>query len=354
MQRRDFLKVVGSVAGGMAVGAPPAFSKASDLENFPHPSGTPRRVLGRTGFKISIVGFSGFALQHAELDAAQCKKIVHQAFAGGVNYYDVAPAYGKDGLCEVRLGEALQGLDRQQYYLACKTKQREKDGCRQELERSLTRLKTDHFDVYQLHHLRQTEDVEKALGPGGAVEMLVKAKAEGKIRAIGFSAHTTRAAVAALKGFKFDTVMFPINFVEYFNIGFGKEVLELAKKEGAAVLAIKPLSQGGWAKDAERKRKWWYRTMEEMEDIALAYRFSLSQPGVVAGFPPAWPDLQAKAIEAIRNYRPISDDEVKKLQEWATKCSSLFKRDEEAVALNQSHPEAYPENPESCYPCEWV
>ena len=83
-------------------------------------------------------------------------------------------------------------------------------------------------------------------GPGGAIETLLKAKEEGKVKFFGFSAHTTKAALEALRGFAFDTVMFPINFVEFYLRGFGKEVLALAAEAGHAVLAIKPMSRGPW------------------------------------------------------------------------------------------------------------
>jgi aryl-alcohol dehydrogenase-like predicted oxidoreductase len=196
---------------------------------------------------------------------------VHEAFERGVNYYDVAPAYGK-GTCETKLGIALQGLDRSRYFLACKTKKLDRDGAPRSWRNSLRQLRTDHFDVYQLHHLVKPADVQAALGPGGVLEMLLQAKAEGKIRAIGFSAHTTKAALAALRGYAFDTVMFPINYVEYYTRGFGKEVLALAKEKQAAVLSIKTLNAGAWPKDSERTRKWWYRSLETQDDINLAYR----------------------------------------------------------------------------------
>jgi len=135
--------------------------------------------------------------------------------------------------------------------------------------------KTDRFDLYQLHHLVRPAEVKQALGPGGAMEAILKAKEEGKIKYIGFSAHTTKAALEAMRGFKFDTVMFPINFVEYYTKGFGKEVLALAAEQGAGVLAIKPLSWGTWPKDVEKTRQWWYRTVETVEDIRLAMSFAL-------------------------------------------------------------------------------
>ncbi|MHC4517748.1 MAG: aldo/keto reductase, partial [Planctomycetota bacterium] len=175
MNRRSFLRAIGSVAGTYGMGAPllqgaGTSQMATEL---------PRRVLGRTGEKISIVGFPGLALSN--YDQAQGTEGLHKAFDQGMNYFDVAPAYGRDGDCEIKMGIGLQGLDRSKIFLACKTKKRDKEGAREELERSLKRLKTDHFDLYQMHAVFTPEEVKRALGPGGAVETFLEAKKEGKI-----------------------------------------------------------------------------------------------------------------------------------------------------------------------------
>jgi aryl-alcohol dehydrogenase-like predicted oxidoreductase len=347
MRRRSFLKAVGGVTGSVAMGIAPVLVSEAEAAARAARGEMPRRELGRTGLRVSVVAFSGLALTHYEQE--ECTAGVHKAFDRGLNYYDVAPAYGK-GACEIRLGVALQGLKRSNYVLACKTKARDKEGCRQELERSLTRLKTDYFDLYQLHHLVKPEDVNKTLGPGGAMETILKAKEEGKIRHIGFSAHTTKAALEALRSFDFDTVMFPISFAEYYTSGFGKEVLALAKEKGTAVLSIKTLHSGAWPQGAERTRKWWYRPLEKQEDIDLAYRWTLSMPGVVAGFPPSFLDLQNKAIEAGLAYRPATEADALKLQEMARGTGSIFKREQDSVAFQSP----YPHCPSECCPGQWA
>jgi predicted aldo/keto reductase-like oxidoreductase len=302
--------------------------------------------LGRTGQKLSVVGFPGLALIHYEQE--KCTTALRNAFERGLNYFDVAPAYGK-GECETKMGVGLQGLDRGKYFLACKTKRRDKAGAQQELEQSLKLLKTDHFDLYQLHHLVRPADAKEALGPGGAMEAILSAREQGKIKWIGFSAHTTKAALEAMKGFKFDTVMFPINFVEYYTRGFGKEVLALAQEQGAAVLAIKPLSWGTWPKDAKKDRQWWYRTVEEPGDIELAMRFALSQPGVAAGIPPSFADLLSRTIEAAKAFQLLDEAATAKLKQMAENRESLFLREEQQVALNLPHWNAvYPDSPHEC------
>ncbi len=344
MKRRVFLKAVGGAAGVAALGMPAVFGAEEVIERV---AGVPRRALGRTGQKISVVAFPGLALTHC--DQEQSTAALHKAFDLGVNYYDVAPAYD-NGRCETKMGIGLQGLDRSKFFLSCKTKKRDAEGCRKELEHSLEVLKTDHFDLYQMHHLVRPAEVKQALGPGGAMETILKAKGQGKLKYIGFSAHTTKAALEAMNSFRFDTVMFPINFVEYYTREFGKDVLALAREQGAAVLAIKPLSWGAWPKDAQKTREWWYRTVETKEDVELAMRFTLSQPGVVAGIPPSYLDLVERAIEGAKAFKPLDEPAVAKLKEMATNRDSIFLREEQQVALNlpQWTP-VYPDSPhEGC------
>jgi len=345
MERREFLKVASAAAGSCAIASKvllAAGQPASGGED--KVAGLPRRVLGRTGAKISVVAFPGYAL--AQLSQEEATAGVHKAFDQGVNHFDVAPAYGD---AEVKMGPALQGLDRSKIFLSCKTKMRDKDGARKELERSLTRLKTDHFDLYQMHHVRWTKEVQQALGPGGAIEAFLKAKEEGKIRYIGFSAHTTKGALEMIKSYPFESVMFPINVVDYFEWGFGKEVIEAAREKGVAVLAMKAICAGAWPQGATRTRKWWYRPFEKDDEIALAIRFALSQPGVATTVPISYLDLLDKCITAAKSYRPITDADVTKLRELAAGCGSVFRKEDEQAAVGHLfHGPFCPGSPYEC------
>jgi len=195
-------------------------------------------------------------------------------------------------------------------------------------------LKTDHFDLYQMHHIVQPSAVKQALGLDGALEAMLQAREEGKIKWIGFSAHTTKGALEALKGYNYDTVMFPVNFVEFYNRGFGREVLALAKERGTAVLAIKPISLGAWPKGTPKSRDWWYRMVEEPQDIELALRFSLSQQGVAAVIPASFLDLLDRCITAAKAFKPLDETAVAQLKQMAAGRDSLFLGEEQQVALN--------------------
>jgi aryl-alcohol dehydrogenase-like predicted oxidoreductase len=185
-----------------------------------------KRTLGKTGEQLSIIGFGGIVVTGVE--PAEAERAVREAFDRGINYFDVAPSYGN---AEERLGPALVGL-REQVFLACKTGERTKAGAARELRESLRRLKTDHFDLYQLHAMTTPADLETAMGAGGAIEAFIEAREQGLARYLGFSAHSVETALALIDRFDFDTILFPINWVNYFQANFGPQVIEKARGKG--------------------------------------------------------------------------------------------------------------------------
>ena len=196
--------------------------------------------LGKTGLEVSRIGIGGIAIQRPPLDEAI--KVIRRALDLGVNFIDTAIGYGDS---EERIGKAVAGR-REHVFLATKGGADDKATTHEHIEQSLKRLETDYIDVWQFHGINTFERYEHILGPDGAMEAAQEALHAGKIRHIGFSAHTTIAAIAAMNEFKFDTVMFPINFVEHFAFGFGQAVLELAHNQSVSVIAIKPTSAGAW------------------------------------------------------------------------------------------------------------
>lgn len=331
MRRREFLKKAGCLATVLSVAGIWCHKEATCSDDFS--PGLPRRRLGRTDLQVSIVAFPGLALtRYSQQEANQ---EVQAVLDEGINHFDVAPAYGD---AEVKLGIALQGIPRDRYILSCKTRRRDAAGAQQELEHSLLRLKTDYFDLYQLHSLRRLEEVEQAFGPGGAMEAILKAKEEGKVRYLGFSAHTVEAALAAMHRFDFDSVMFPINFIEIYRIGFGLQVLEMARNKGIGVIAIKPIAAGAWLPGEARKRPHWYPSLEEEDEIELAVKYTLSLAPVANVIPTSFFDLCHKCIQAARRYRPIRSEEVQRLQQIAEKRLSLFAGEELALVKNEDWP----------------
>ncbi|TWU40966.1 aldo/keto reductase [Novipirellula artificiosorum] len=355
MKRRSFLKTVSGTVGAGALVAAGIDREAAAEKPLIAPAATPsvvkgmpQRVLGKTGLNVSTVTFPGLALVREEQDA--CNEAIHSSFERGINYFDVAPAYG-NGDCEIKMGIGLQGLERDDYVLSCKTKMRDKAGARLELDRSLERLKTDYFDLYQFHCFIDPEEVAEVLAPGGAMETVLEAQKAGQIKHIGFSAHTTKSALRALRHFDFDTAMFAINFVEYYTIGFGKPVLELAQEKGTAVIGMKTLGNGRWPKGVEKTRKWWYRTVETDEQVRMALQFTLSLQPVATAIPPSWLDLVDKAIDQAKGLTPATDEDFAKAQKLSEGCESVFHQVEQSVAQNTGQREFYADSPHEGPPC---
>ncbi len=297
MERREFIARL--VAMGLTAAAGIAFA-----EDAPEPAPTlPRRPFKPGGPGLSIIGFGGLLLRGMEQQ--QADDIVAWAVDRGVNYFDVAPTYGDS---QDLLGPALEPF-RDNCFLACKTTQREAASAREELEGSLRALRTDHVDLYQLHALTKIEDVETVFGPGGAMEAFIAARAEGKVRHIGFSAHSEEAALAAMDRFDFDSVLFPINCVCIENANFGPAVIAKAQEIGTTILAIKGLA---WRPVTDaRDRPYpncWYRPVEAPDLARLALSYTLDLP-VAAAVSPAAAELLILAVEVGRRYRPLTDDE---------------------------------------------
>ncbi|MBI5086622.1 MAG: aldo/keto reductase, partial [Acidobacteria bacterium] len=212
----------------------------------------------KDGIELSTIGFGGIVLMG--MDQPEANSYLARAWDRGINYYDVAPSYG-NGEAEIKLGPALEPY-RKNAFLACKTGKRDAAGAQEELERSLKRLRTDHFDLYQFHAVASMDDVKKILAPGGAAEVFLKAKKEGKTRYVGFSAHNPEAALALLDAFPADSVLFPVNFACWQTGSFGQQILEKAKQKGAARLALKGMAYRPWPQDLPRKdrkyQKCWY------------------------------------------------------------------------------------------------
>jgi predicted aldo/keto reductase-like oxidoreductase len=184
---------------------------------------------------ISVVGFGGICVAHETPQDA--RRIVDEAINRGVTYFDVAPSYAN---AEERLGPALEPY-RKDVFLACKTTVREAAGAEEEFENSLRLLRTDHFDLYQIHAIQTEEEVDQVLAPGGTLEMITRRRDAGQIRYVGFSAHNEDAALRLLEAFPFDSVLFPINRFVWHAGEVGPRLLEAARARGSEVLALKAL-----------------------------------------------------------------------------------------------------------------
>ena len=284
-----------------------------------------RRKLGKTGEMLSMVGFGGIVVSRESQEDAN--RYVSMAIDRGINYFDVAPSYGD---AEERLGPALEPY-RQDVFLACKTGKRDAQGAREELEQSLANLRTDHFDVYQLHAVKTDEDVQTILGPGGALETFVKARQEGKVRFLGFSAHSEEAAVALIDAFDFDTILAPFNWVCWNQGNFGSTMLAAAQGKDMGVLALKALAKRRWRDDEQPResRRWtktWYSPVDTYEEAELAIRFTLSLP-ITAAVSPGHPELLWWACDAADKFAPLTAEEQELVRRNSEGIPYIFPQD---------------------------
>ena len=312
--RREFLRTSIGTSALLLSGDPSVLSQITDRAPLP------KRLLGKTGERVSAVGFGGIVVMNATDE--QARLAVEDAVARGVNYFDVAPSYGD---AEQRLGPALAPY-RDQVFLACKTTKRDRGGAEEELTASLSRLKTDHVDLYQMHAISDVEkDVKRALAAHGAIQAFESARKAGKVRYLGFSAHTPQAALAAMKAFDFDTIMYPVNFVCHFDSSFEVEVLAEAKKRKMGIIAIKAIAKQKRQEGAPRKYpKCWYEPIDDPELARLALGWSLAQ-GISVAIPPGEEELFRLASEAALQAKAPTEEEIVQLREIASGLDPIFR-----------------------------
>ncbi len=281
----------------------------------------PRRPYGKHGDMLSIVGLGGIVVQDMTPDEAD--RYVARVVERGVNYFDVAPAYGK-GRAEARLGPALEP-HRKDCFLACKTGKRDAAAAEQDIQTSFERLRTDYIDLYQLHAISDVaKDVEPAFAPGGVMEMVDRYKREGRIRHVGFSAHSTAAARAAMQRYDFDSILVPLNFAAWFAGDFGPEIVELARGRGMSILALKALALHRWTDgDPLRQRytKTWYRPITDRREAALALRFTLGLP-ITAAIPPGEAECFDMALDLAAEHTPLTAAEQAELRDVAAELEA--------------------------------
>lgn len=315
MKRREFIRTTAVTVP--LIGLFPA--NLSEVKRKKVKGKIEKRILGKTGEMLSVIGFGGIVVRDAT--TAEAAERVKMAIDAGINYFDVAPSYGN---AEVMLGPALEPY-RKGVFLACKTQKRSRDEARAELEQSLKNLRTDHFDLYQFHAVTTMEDVEKIHAPGGAMETFLQARKDGKIRFIGFSAHSVEAAMAMMDRFDFDTILFPFNYTTWHAGNFGPQVLARAQEKKMGLLALKAMAKGPWPKNADRTKypKCWYEPLTTTEDILMGLRFTLSHP-ITAAVPPGDENLFKLALSVKDRIMPLSQPEIDLIKQKALKGEPLF------------------------------
>ena len=265
----------------------------------------PRRTLGRTGEKVSIVGLGGFHIG-IQKDEQQSIRIVRAAIDAGINFMDNSWDYN-NGQSEIRMGKALRDGYRQKVFLMTKIDGRTGASARQQLDESLRRLGVDHIDLLQIHEVIRWDDPERIFAPQGCLEALEAARRAGKIRYIGFTGHKDPDIHLKMLNTGFthhftpDTVQMPLNPLDAHFRSFDAKVLPVLVKHSIGVLGMKPLASGAILKSGAGVNA----------ADCLRYAMNLPTSVVITGCD-SMPILE-QAVRAAATFRPMDKQQVSAL-----------------------------------------
>ena len=256
------------------------------------------RILGKTGLKISRLGFGGIPIQ--KIDANGTKKLIGDLIKEGVNFIDTARGYT---VSEEYLGFALEGV-RDRFVLATKSMARTKEAMTKDIDISLKKLRTDYIDLYQVHN-PSAKDLEQVVSPNGALEALLEAKASGKIGHIGITLHSVDLFRQAIDLPWVETIMFPYNIVET----QGEDLIAQCAKKNIGFICMKPLAGGA------------------IEDATTAMRFIVSNPNVTVVIPGMADAAEiAQNVSATSDTTPLTSEEQNKIAEIKALLGTNFCR----------------------------
>ena len=256
------------------------------------------RILGKTGLKISKMGFGGIPIQR--IDAEGTKELMHRLLEAGVNFIDTARGYT---VSEEYLGYALEGI-RDRFVLATKSMAQTKEAMASDIETSLKNLRTDYIDLYQIHN-PSAAAYEVITAPGGALEALMEAKAAGKIGHIGLTTHSASLMEKVMEEDWVETLMFPYNIVET----QAEELIARCGEKNIGFIDMKPLAGGA------------------IEDATLALRFIAANPNVTVIIPGmAEPKELDQNLAAMEDSSPLTDAEWTKIYAIRQELGSHFCR----------------------------
>ena len=304
MDRRDFVKTAGTTAGTLAA-QQWLTQRMVSAEMSREKEGMIYRPLGRTGERVSAIGLGGYHIGKASIPEQDSIQLTRQAIDRGITFMDNCWDYN-DGTSEERMGKALAGGYRNKVFLMTKIDGRTKVAASQQIDDSLRRLQTDHVDLMQFHEVIRLEDPDRIFAEGGAMEAMLEAKQAGKVRFIGFTGHKDPYVhlrmldEARLHKFHFDAVQMPLNVMDAHFRSFTREVLPVLTREEIAPLGMKCFGDHFILNS---------NTVKPIE--ALHYCLNLPISVQITGI-----DSQAtldQAIEAVRSFRPLSQDAVQSL-----------------------------------------
>lgn len=312
MNRRKFLSRATVAAGAIALTKNNFAAKEDSQisnENLATPQTTLEgemiyRTLGSTGEKVSAIGMGGFHIGKQETEAESIK-LIRTAIDRGITFLDNCWDYN-DGASEIREGKALKDGYRKKVFLMSKIDGRDKKTAAKQIDESLLRLQTDHVDLMQFHEVIRLEDPDKIFADGGAFEAMTEAKADGKIRFIGFTGHKDPYVhqrmldTAAQHNFKFDTVQMPLNVMDAHFRSFEKQILPNLVADKIGVLGMKSMGDNFILQS---------NTVTAIE--CLHYALNLPTSVVITGIDKM--EILEQAFQAAKTFKPMTPTEVSAL-----------------------------------------
>jgi aryl-alcohol dehydrogenase-like predicted oxidoreductase len=280
------------------------------------------RRFGRTGHMSTIAIFGAAAF--SQISQEEADKAIELIIEAGVNHIDVAPSYGQ---AELRIGPWMP-RERGRFFLGCKTTERTKEGAWKELRESIKRLQTERFDLYQCHAITTMEELDAVTMKGGALEAFVEAREQGLTKYLGITGHGFNAPqiyLEALRRFDFDTVLFPLNFVQLANPEFRKyaeELVATCKARDIGTMIIKSITKGPWG-DKPHTATTWYEPFHNMDEIQKGVNFSLSYD-VTGICTPGDTRVLPLVLEACKNFTQLREDEMEEMIESGKQYEPLF------------------------------
>ena len=321
MDRRDFIRTAAATALLTSLGHTRTYGASTGQ--------IPSRILGHTGEKVSLVGIGGAHIGLGSVSDDLATQIIRTALDSGVNFLDNSWDYN-GGRSEIRMGNALKDGYRQKAFLMTKVDGRTAKAATQQLDESLSRLHTDHVDLIQIHEVIRMDDPDRVFAAGGAVEGLVKAREQGKVRHIGFTGHKSpdihlhMLDLADKHGFVFDSVQMPLNVMDAHFNSFGHRVLPVLVKKNIGVLGMKPLAFGNILRS---------KTVSAPE--CLTFTMSLPVSVCITGCDSM--NILHQALNTARAFKPLTHEQL----------AAILSRTEVAAAHGEYEPYKMTQNLDS-------
>jgi aryl-alcohol dehydrogenase-like predicted oxidoreductase len=269
---------------------------------------------------VAIFGAAAF-WQISQEDA---DRVIEQVIEAGINHIDVAPSYGQ---AEIRIGPWMP-RERGRFFLGCKTTERTKEGAWKEMQESLRRLQTESFDLYQLHAITTMDELDAVTMKGGALEAFVEARQEGLTRFIGITGHgvnTPQIFLEALRRFDFDSILFPLNFVQMAIPEYRRHAEDLiaeCKTRDVGTMIIKSITKAPWG-ERQHTATTWYEPFDKMDEIQKGVNFALSYD--VTGLCTAGDTrILPMILQACENFSPQSQSEIEAMIKSGEQYEPLF------------------------------